>query len=340
MFTRRVNRWLCGNGSYIAYIVAWVCALALFAPLNAYSAEPIITLAGAGPQGRWFKEVSLFASVLDANMKDVEVNGVIGKGVSIGNIKRTAVGQIQGGRAFFLDLIDAYDNKGAFTDSRNYKNVVAWMALNPLMFRLIAGKNIKSYADLKGRKVAIGARGSGDDSRAKEILASYGVTEKNSTFLYLGREEAQRALANHQIDALLLSYSRNNRGHLGPLFAARPLRTDLHFVDPNPAITKKFLANHKGFFLDTKGEPVFGRPHLNGLGVWTGLVINQKTVPASLVYKMTKVLFDHWSEILQSAPWLSKEELSVAPQFDGAPYDAGAIRFFKQKGVWKEFHGD
>ncbi len=320
-------------------LVAFVAGMMMFSPSPGFAAEKAITLAGAGPQGRWYKEVALFAELLNKHLQGVQVNGVIGKGVSIGNIKRIAAGNIEGGRAFLLDLTDAYTNRGAFKDDKNYKDVVVWMALNPLIFRLIAGNEIKSYADLKGHTVAIGPRGSGDDSRAKEILASYGVTEKNAKFVYLGREEAQRALGNRHIDALLLSYSRNNRGHLGPLFAARPLGTDLHFVDPDAAVTKSFMAKYKGFYLDTRGEPVFGRPHLEGLGTMTGLVIS-KQVPEALVYRMTKTIFDNWDEVLQSAPWLSKQGLERAPQFQGAPYHPGAKRYYEEKGVWKKSHGD
>ena len=50
----------------------------------------LITLAGAGPQGRYFKEVSILSKILTEKMPGVIANGVIGKGMSVGNVKRVA----------------------------------------------------------------------------------------------------------------------------------------------------------------------------------------------------------------------------------------------------------
>lgn len=304
----------------------------------AFAGETIITIAGAGPQGRWFKEASLFGKVLSIKLKSegIQVNGVIGKGVSVGNIKRIAAGKIEAGRGFLPDLLNAYGNSGQFQDSRDYKNVVAWITVNPLIYRLIADKSIKSYADLKGKTIAIGARNSGDDGRAKEILAAHGITEKITKFQYLGRSDAQNALANRQIDALLIAYSRNNRGHLGPLFAARELGSDLNFVDIDIDMAKKIAEKNKAFYLDSFGEPVFKHPKLNGMAVRTGFLIN-KNVPEEIVYKMTKKIFENWKELTESAPWWKEEGAAgpeVAASFTAVPYHPGAEKYYKEAGLW------
>lgn len=311
-----------------------------FAPAPASANTEIVTLAGAGPQGRWFKEASIVAKLMNEKFpqEGVQFNGVTGKGVSIGNIKRLAADRIQGGRGFLADLVTAYDNEGAFKGDVNYEGVVAWTTLNPLIFRLIADNSIKSYADLKGKTVAVGAKNSGDDARAVAILNSYGVTEENTTFRYIGRSDAQNALTNHQIDALLISYSRNNRGHLAPVFAARPINEDVVFVDPDPEVTKKFLESHPALYLDTLGEPVFGRPDLKGVAVRTGFMI-RKDLPEQLVYDMTKTLYENWDTVLASAPWWGEKGAAgpdVATSFQATPYHPGAIRYYKEAGMWSE----
>jgi hypothetical protein len=320
-------------------VAAGLICLSAIPERPAYAQQgTILTITGAGPQGRWFKEASLVGKFLTEKLKadGVQVNGAIGKGVSVGNIKRIAAGQIEGGRGFLPDLLDAYENKGQFDDSREYSNVVAWITLNPLVYRLIAGQEIQSYQDLKGKTVAVGAKNSGDDARAIEILAAHGITKDNTKFQYLARSDAQEALANRQIDALLISYSRNNRGHLGPLFAARELKSDLHFVKLDKGMANKIAAQNPAMYLDVLGEPLFEHPDLNGMGVRTGFMLN-KSVPEELVYKMTKLIFENWDTITVSAPWWKEKGAAgpeVAAAFTAVDYHPGARRYYEEAGLW------
>jgi TRAP transporter TAXI family solute receptor len=322
-------------------LMAMVLAcLVVSAPNGPVAAErTVITLSGAGPQGRWFKEVSLFGKILSQKMSDVTVNGVIGNGVSVGNIKRIAAGKIEGGRFYLFDLENAYNNKLQFAQG-NYKDVVVWMKLGTHLFRVVATIDIKKFSDLKGKKVAIGVKGSGDDALAIRILAAYGVNEGNTKFQFVGRSDGQAALANGQIDAIAYAYARNNKGHLGPIFAARKIGVDVDFVEPDDDKNAAFLASDKTFFLDTYGEPAFGRPNLKGIAFYQGMAISAK-VPDELVYRMTKTLYENWDEVLASAPWWKgpgEASLESAPVITTVAYHPGAIRYYKEKGVWQKYH--
>jgi len=306
----------------------------------AWAADPtIITLSGAGPQGRWFKEASLFGKVLSQNMAGLTVNGVIGKGVSVGNIKRIAAGKIEGGRFYLFDLENAYANKHQF-EKGDYRNVVVWMKLGTHLFRVVATTDIKKFSDLKGRTVAIGVKGSGDDLLAERILTGYGVTRANTKFQYVGRKDGQDALANGQIDAIAYAYARNNKGHLGPIFAARTIGEDVDFVPPDDDKNAAFLASDKLFFLDELGEPEFGRPNLKGIAFYQGMAI-RSDLSEELVYRMTRTLYENWSEVLASAPWWDapgEASLESAPAITTVPYHPGAVRYYKEMGVWSRYH--
>lgn len=319
--------------------------LAFFVTLGAHPGTPkaadpdIITLSGAGPQGRWFKEASLFGKVLTQKMDGLTVNGVIGKGVSVGNIKRTAAGKVDGGRFYLFDLQNALEKKHQFAEG-DYSNVNIWMKLGTHLFRVVAVKGINTFEDLKGRSVAIGVKGSGDDLLALRILGGYGVTPENTDFKYVGRKDGQAALANGQIDAIAYAYARNNQGHLGPVFAARKIGEDVDFVEPDPAKTKAFLASDKIFFLDELGEPVFGRPKLKGIAFYQGMVI-RADLSEDLVYRMTKTLYENWDEVLAAAPWWNapgEASLESAPAITMGTYHPGAVKYYKEKGVWSKYH--
>ncbi len=326
--------------AFVTAITAASLTPTLLASRNALAADPkIITLSGAGPQGRWFKEASLFGKILSQNMPGMTVNGVIGKGVSVGNIKRTSAGKVEGGRFYLFDLENAYANKHQFAKG-DYKNVVVWMKLGTHLFRVVALKGIDTFSDLKGRTVAVGVKGSGDDLLASRILAGYGVNPSNTKFQYVGRKDGQAALANGQIDAIAYAYARNNKGHLGPIFAARTIGEEVDFVKPDSSKTADFLASDKTFFLDKLGEPDFGRPDLEGIAFYQGMCIN-KDLSEDLVYRMTKTLYENWDDVLASAPWWKgpgEASLESAPAITTVPYHPGSMRYFKEKGVWDKYH--
>ena len=327
--------------SFIASMAAAAALPGIAGSRFAHAADPdIITLSGAGPQGRWFKEASLFGKVLSQKMPGLTVNGVIGKGVSVGNIKRIAAGKVEGGRFYLFDLENAYANQHQFTKG-DYKNVLVWMKLGTHLFRVVAVKGIENFSDLKGRTVAIGVKGSGDDLLAKRILAGYGIDDGNTRFQYVGRKDGQAALANGQIDAIAYAYARNNKGHLGPIFAARTIGEDVDFVSPDDDKNASFLASDKTFFLDEFGEPDFGRPKLKGIAFYQGMAISS-ALSEDLVYRMTRTLYENWDEVLLSAPWWKgpgEASLESAPAITTVPYHPGSIRYFKERGVWDKYHG-
>jgi hypothetical protein len=310
---------------------------------SSYAGDPdVVTLSGAGPQGRWFKESSLFGKVLTVALDGKPtVNGVIGKGVSVGNIKRIAASKIEGGRFYQFDIENAHKGINQFKGG-NYDNALVWMKLGTHLFRVVADINIKKFSDLKGKKVAIGVKGSGDDLLAIRILKHYGITPENTPFQFIGRSDAQNALANHQLDAIAMPYARNNRGHLGPVFAARPVGKSVDFAVPDADKNEAFLTADKTFFLDNLGEPAFGRPDLVGIAFYQGMAI-RADLSEDLVYRMTKALYENWDEVLKGAPWWDapgEASLESAPAFTTVPYHPGAIRYYKEMGVWSKYHED
>lgn len=70
-----------------------------------------------------------------------------------------------------------------------------------VQFVTTADKGIKSIADLKGKKVAVGAAGSGAEANARQILAAYGLTYDDIDEQFLSFGEAADALKDGNVDA-------------------------------------------------------------------------------------------------------------------------------------------
>ncbi|MBR1694036.1 MAG: TAXI family TRAP transporter solute-binding subunit, partial [Selenomonas sp.] len=69
----------------------------------------------------------------------------------------------------------------------------------------LESSGIKSIADLKGKKVAVGAAGSGVEANARQIMEAYGVTYNDIQVQYLSFAEAASALKDGNIDAAFLT---------------------------------------------------------------------------------------------------------------------------------------
>lgn len=321
----------------------WILAVMFGALLLANSAiaeETVyFSMGGAGSQGRWYAEVSYLAQLLTEKLPNVRAVGVVSPGVSRGNIKRMAKGELQAGRLFQDDLW-AVTNKVAPFNDQEY-NIKAWFKCIRQPIRVIADPSIKTMRDLKGKRIGLGVRGSGDDTFALRLLEFYGIKETDIKAQYVGRKVAQNSFANHQLDAVIETYTRNNHRHLGPVFAARPLGKASQFIAPTLEEANKFCEKWPCYGVDTFGEPAFDQPDLVGLYVMTIMAIDG-SVDEELVYKMTKVIFENWDEVLEAIPWFKPNEdkklgscLETAMDIPGVSFHPGAVRYYKEMGVAK-----
>ncbi len=110
--------------------------------------------------------------------------------------------------AFVQTDIAYYASKGELMfDGEVIDNVSAIGALYPETVQLITlEKNgIKTYADLKGKKVSVGAPGSGTYANAEQLLEIHGLTMDDIKPQNLDFGESQESLQAGQIDAAFIT---------------------------------------------------------------------------------------------------------------------------------------
>ena len=82
---------------------------------------------------------------------------------------------------------------------------------------------IKSLNDVKGKRVAVGAAGSGTEANARQILEAYGITYDDIKVQYLSFAEASNALKDGNVDVAFVT-----AGH--PTAAIQDIATQNHVV--------------------------------------------------------------------------------------------------------------
>lgn len=200
----------------------------------------------------------------------------------------------------------------------------------PNYIQIVASKasGIKTLADLKGKKVSVGAPKSGTELNARAVFKAAGMTYKDfSKVEYLPFAESVDLMKNQQIDATLQSAG------LG-VASLRDLSSSMEItvVPVTPDVVAKI------------GEPVYINAVIPA-NTYTGQTADVQTVATGnalathsgvgddVVYQMTKQMFENLPA-LQAAHAAAKQiSLSKDAAKAFAPLHPGAAKFYKEKGL-------
>ncbi len=193
-----------------------------------------------------------------------------------------------------------------------------------------ADSGIKSLADLKGKRVSVGAPKSGTELNARAIFKGAGMSYADlAKTEYLKFGESVELIKNRQLDATIISAG------LG-VAAVRDLSTavKLVIVPISPDVVKAI------------GDVAY-QPAVVPANTYTGqttdvqtiaiknFLVSHSGVSDDMAYKMTKSLFVNLADLHAAhgaAKAITKEGAPLNPP---APLHPGAIRYYKEAGLMK-----
>jgi len=165
--------------------------------------EKLVSIATGSVSGTYFPLGGAFSSIINKNMDGVNCS-VESTGGSVANILLISENETELAFVAASSAFDALNKQGAFTD-KNVDNISGILSLYPEAVQIIStNADIKSVSDLKGKKVAVGAVGSGTETMAKTILGLYGMTYDDITEDFLGFTDASTGLKDNTIDAAFI----------------------------------------------------------------------------------------------------------------------------------------
>lgn len=201
---------------------------------------------------------------------------------------------------------------------------------NYIHFLAAADSGIKTLADLKGKRVSVGAPKSGTELNSRDILKAAGMSYNDFAKVeYLGYSESVELIKNRQLDATLLSSG------LG-VAAVRDLATALKIVViPIPAA----IVNKIGDPAYKVGTIPANTYNGQTVDVQTVLVPNylvtHEGVPAETVYKMTKSMAENLEAMVRAhaaAVGIVKANLAKGSP---VPLHPGAEKYYREAGLLK-----
>ena len=226
----------------------------------------------------------------------------------------------------------AYKGKGMFEGKpmKNLRGLVPLYA-EPIHFLVAKGSKIQTIKDLKGKRVSVGAVGSGTEVTVRTILKCAGLDpDKDIKAENLGLSDTAGAFADNNIDAALTV------GALG-IAGVVEIATmgTAEFRDMPKDIIKKLgkeLPYYLPFDIPANTYRNQTKP-VHAMASWNVLITTDK-LSADDAYAMTKALYDKKQDILN----ISSKLASMSPEnikYIQVPLHPGAEKYYKEIGALK-----
>jgi uncharacterized protein len=257
--------------------------------------------------------------------------------VEVTNASVENVGLISRGDAdFALALADtvlaAYSGTGRFGEGGELPQlpnlrIITIAYTNAVHIITVEDAEINSLADLRGKRVSVGAPGSGTELSAQTILESNGITYDDIEVHRLSVNETADALRDGVIDAGFWSGGVPTGGVLS-LAETRQIR----LVPLSAEEVENIRAADSTFIPYTfAAESYRGIEATNSVGT-PNLIVVSTEMDEELAYNFTKALFENIDTVRSIHP-SANETIAEEALNSPVPLHAGAIRYFEEIGL-------
>jgi len=292
-------------------------------------AQEFVTILTGGTSGVYYPLGVALNGVYSKAMPNAKVTVQATK-ASVENLNLLQSGR--GEIAFTLgdSLSDAWKGreeagfKAPLTKLRNIAGIY------PNYIQIVAAKEsgIKTLADLKGKRVSVGAPKSGTELNARAIFGAAGMSYNDfAKTEYLPFAESVDLMKNRQLDATLISAG------LG-VAAVRDLATsqEITIVSVPADVIQK--VGDAAYIPETVPAGTYnGQTEAVPTAAVRNFLVTHADVPADTVYAMTKATFENL-EALTSAHAAAKQIKLDAEAIKGpVALHPGAERYYKEKGL-------
>ncbi len=294
---------------------------------NAQAQELSIATGGTGgvyyPYGGGLAEV--IGKYVDGYSASVEVTGA-----SVENMALIQRGDSDLALALADTVYQAFTGTGAF-EGREISEARALASIYPNAVQLVtlADSGINSLEDLRGKRVSVGAPGSGTELSAQIILSANGITYDDFDAQRLNFNETADAIRDGDIVAGFWSVGPPTSSIMN-LAATR----DISVV----GLSEEEIENAR------EAEPTFA-PFTLREGLYDGMTEEVTTISTpnvlvvhadmdeELAYNITKAMYEHVAELIAIHPAANDTTIEFSVASTPIPFHPGALRYLEEVGA-------
>jgi TRAP transporter TAXI family solute receptor len=296
---------------------------------RAHAQQQFVTVLTGGQAGIYYPLGVALANIIGKDVPNVRATAQVTR-ASAENLNLLQAGRGELALTLADTLSDAWNGnaEAGFTSKLDKLRTVSGTYSNYIQIVASAESGIRTLADLRGKRVSVGAARSGTELNARAVFRAAGMTYRDlSRVEYLPFGESVELIKNRQLDATLQSAG------LG-VASIRDLATAVRIVIiPVPAdiIAKIGDAAYQPAMIpagtyegQTAEVPTAAIPNF---------LVTHSGVSDDLVYRMTKAMYDNLDTLYaaHSAARVIKRENAATGV--PVPLHPGAERYYREVGV-------
>jgi len=315
-----------------------------------FLAMVLFSLTGGGALGKtWPKDLVVITPAPGASVHMIAVG--LGKAVEKYTHVKSWIVQPLGGPKLWLpmmsqgkcdfalhnaaDILNAFLGRGLYAKlgPQRVRKVIGGHEYM-FMFWTTPDKGINSIADLKGKVVYIKFKANPMFTEmSKNQLASAGLTYKDlkAVLAFSSIKEAIRGLIEGRVDAILYPVVP------GAVMQVNEAKGECKFINLTKKQAQYVVKRMEGYYIQdiAANDPRFRNksPVLNAI-CYQSAMFTSADEDRGIVYGVTKAILEHTDEFAGSHPSAKYWSLKARPVSPDVPYHEGAIRFYKEKGLW------
>ena len=290
-----------------------------------------LSIATATMGGSYYPIGVGFAEIFKAKVPSVEAKVEVTGGATE-NPKLVGSGESDIGFTNANLAYNAYTGTGIYKGKRYEKLRLLFGGVAPGTFHMVtlANSKVKTYADLKGKKVAVGPQGGGGLSMLPDILGIYNLTMDDFTASYMSFDEGVQEVIDKHVDVALVQAPY-------PAPAIKNIQgsgVKFRLLEMTDAERNKLIQKFPYYNKVDLPANVYGLPAVSKLVGSTNVVVVNADLSTDLVYQITKAIFENVDQLHKVHP--SASSISVKNAVSNIiPLHPGAEKYFKEVGALK-----
>ncbi len=300
---------------------------------SALAAPKFIAISTGGTGGAYFPIGAGLADIINKKLSGYNASAEVTAASKVNcinvNEDKADLGLVLGDTLAYAYKGDAL---GGFNKPLDKLRVLANIYPNTIQIVARKDSGIAKLSDLKGKKVAVGAPGSGTEINARQIFAAAGMSYKDfGRTDYLSFAESADQMKNRAIDATLISSGLPNPGVMDIATSQ-----DIVVIPVDAEIVRKLQKEHP-FFIATvipKGTYKGQEADVPSVAIPNFLIASQ-TMSEQTAYEITKAMFENLDRLVQAHAAAKDIKLERAALGAPAPLHPGAEKYFREKGIIK-----
>jgi TRAP transporter TAXI family solute receptor len=306
-------------------------AAALGVAPRAYAQQQFVTVLTGGQAGIYYPLGVALANIIGANVPNVRATAQVTR-ASAENLNLLQAGRGELALTLADSLSDAWkgEAEAGFPQKLDRLRTVSATYNNYIQIVASADSGIRTLADLRGKRVSVGAARSGTELNARAVFRAAGMTYRDlSRVEYLPFGESVELIKNRQLDATLQSAG------LG-VASIRDLATAVRIVMvPVPADVIAKIGDEAYQASVIPAGTYEGQTADVPTAAIANFLVTHSGVPEDLVYRMTKAMYDNLETLYAAHNAARVIRRENATKGLPVPLHPGAERYYREVGVMR-----